>query len=108
MAGARPAPDAPAYYIFGAHSRAQTLAEYLRNLEPEMRFAAFLVDDEEENPGEWNGVPVLRLPEQVPPDRTLPVYLAIRGAAHAAVTERLRGLGFRKIIPVTPEMDMDL
>ena len=37
------------FYIFGAHSRAQTTAVYLKTLHPDWELLGFLVDDEEEN-----------------------------------------------------------
>ena len=37
-------------YIFGAHSRAQTLAVYLESLYPEIMVEAFLYSNEERNP----------------------------------------------------------
>ncbi len=92
-------------FIFGAHSRAQTLAVYLRALEPDTEIVAYLTDDEEENPSEIGGVPVIR-PNAVPSgQRVGPVYLAIRGVNHGPVEERLRALGYGEIIPITPAFD---
>ncbi len=120
------------YYIFGAHSRAQTFAEYMRKLEPERKLAAFLFDNDEENPTEIDGLPVLDLRKKVERDgradgngsvlgrdtlsdslsipaldTSLPVYLACRSVHYASITEHLKRLGFSEIIPVTPEMDRE-
>ena len=37
------------YYVFGAHSRGQTFAQYMGKLHPEMELAAYLVDNDEIN-----------------------------------------------------------
>lgn len=94
-------------YIFGAHSRARTLAAYLRFLHPDISVEAFLYDNEEPNPEEADGVPVRRIDEG---DLCMecPVYLGTRGVYHEAVTERLRTLGFGSIHPVTAELDRNL
>ncbi|MBR1634559.1 MAG: DUF4422 domain-containing protein [Lachnospiraceae bacterium] len=109
-------------YIFGAHSRSQTLGVYLATLYPGIAVEAYLVDNDEPNPKEVGGVPVLRLTEEgclhggdsraerngVSVDVSLPVYLGTRGVYHEAITEYLREAGFCEIIPVTVEMDIDL
>lgn len=109
-------------YIFGAHSRSQTLGVYLAVLYPEIAVEAYLVDNDEPNPEEVDGVPVLRLPEEgrlrgggrrtgesgMSVDVTLSVYLGTRGVYHKRIAESLRAMGFREIIPVTVEMDIDL
>lgn len=95
-------------YIFGAHSRAQTLSVYLAALEPETTLSAFLIDDEEDNPGKIDGIPVMRSAEVPEGQRGCPVYLAIRGVNQADVTDRLRALGYTDIIPVTPSFDSEI
>ena len=100
-------------YIFGAHSRARTLKEYLSVIYPELCIRAFLVDNDEENPDIVDGIPVVRIndgerPEGYdfgPEDR---VYIGTKGVAHPAVTEHLRQVGFEDIVPVTVELDMKL
>ena len=100
-------------YIFGAHSRARTLKEYLSVIYPELSIRAFLVDNDEENPDIVDGIPVVRIdgkerPEGYdfgPQDR---VYIGTKGVAHPAVTEHLRQVGFEDIVPVTVELDMKL
>lgn len=116
------------YYIFGAHSRARTLAEYLRRLQPDMELAAYLYDNDEPNANQQDGVPVIRMgasasePETRKKgtgttagggtafglDTTCPVYLATRGVFHTHATEVLKLLGFTDIRPVTPELDASL
>ena len=97
-------------YIFGAHSRGRTLAEYLREVRLEEKLLAFLVDNDEENPDRIDGFPVILLNRDADAglEKDAAVYLGIRGAGHGAVTERLRDLGFSEIIPVTVELDIEL
>lgn len=94
-------------FVFGAHSRAWTQAVYLTSLNKKVLIQAFLVDDDEKNPEEIDGIPVIN-PEKVPDeDRKYPVYLAIRGVNHNPVEDRLRKLGFSDIIPVTVALDAE-
>ncbi len=95
-------------YIFGAHSRGRTLAEYLRSLYPDLVIEAFLYDNEEENPSVLDGVPVLPLKKSFFFHTENPVYIGTRGIYHESVTERLRNLGFMEIYPVTVELDLKL
>ncbi len=100
-------------YIFGAHSRARTLKEYLTTIYPELFIRAFLVDNDEENPESVDGIPVVRVGEgQIPEgydfkpeDR---VYIGTRGASHPTITKLLTSLGFEDIVPVSVELDMKL
>jgi len=95
-------------YIFGAHSRARTLGVYLKTLNSELDIEAYLVDNEEENEEELEGVPVLHIDANSVLDLTFPVYLGTRGIYHEKITTLLKMIGMRKIIPVTPELDMEL
>lgn len=101
-------------YIFGAHSRGQTLAVYLKYLYPETSVEAYLYDNEEENPQRIGDVPVIMLDRREELQRCgdlrleYPVYLGTRGIYHRKITEHLRRLGFTKIIPVTAELDLQL
>lgn len=100
-------------YIFGAHSRAWTLKEYLTTVYPSVDIIAFLVNDEEENPSDIEGIPVIHLDEVTEGSRSTldteaRVYLAIRGVGHSAATEYLQNLGFDDIVPVTVDLDMEL
>lgn len=97
-------------YIFGAHSRGRTLAEYLRELKTEEKLLAFLVDNDEENPDEIDGLPVIQLPHAADAEleKDAIVYLGIRGAGQGVVTARLQNLGFSEIVPVTVELDIEL
>lgn len=95
-------------FVFGAHSRAQTLAVYLNSIEPDKVIEAYLVDDDEDNPNEIDGILVTH-PKNVPAEcRSYPVYLAIRGVNQTPVEERLRSLEFQQIIPVTVSFDAQL
>jgi len=91
-------------YIFGAHSRAQTLAAYLRYLYPKVVIEAFLYDNEEKNPGRIGEIPVVRISgEKLCTE--YPTYIATRGIYHKDITEHLRQIGFETVCPVTVEMD---
>ena len=95
-------------YIVGAHSRAQTLGVYLTKLYPEIRIAAYLYDNDEPNRKRIEGIPVLYFDETTQLRTDYPVYLGVRGIYHDGLTEKLRHMGMRKIIPVTPELDREL
>ena len=100
-------------YIFGAHSRAQTVAEYIRVLHPKTRILGYIVDNDEENQEQIKDIPVIQLKNGCWPDGyaledKATVYLGIRGQYHAEVTDRLWRVGFRDIIPVTPKLDIEL
>lgn len=96
------------FYIFGAHSRAQTTAVYVKTLHPDWELLGFLVDDEEKNASELMDVPVLHLDKKPELDTSASVYLGIRGVGFVHATEALQKLGFDEIIPVTPELDREL
>lgn len=85
-------------YIFGAHSRAQTLAAYLQYLYPDIRVKAYLFDNEETNPDKIGEIPVLRLNGDMPKDTDCPVYICTRGVYHSQIIERLKQVGFEKDI----------
>ncbi len=93
-------------YIFGAHSRAQTTGVYLTKLNAGLEIAAYLVDNDESNPSEIGGVPVLHIDGNAVLDAELPVYIGTRGSYHDKIKGLLKSLGMKRIIPVTPELDM--
>lgn len=105
-------------YIFGAHSRARTLAVYLTELYPDISIVAFLTDNTEENPTEINGVPVFDLGDDTRLadvediedilHTDIPVFIGTRGVFHEQIREHLHTLGFSKIYPVTVELDLQL
>lgn len=95
-------------YIFGAHSRAQTLAVYLESLYPEIMVEAFLYSNEEQNPERIGEVPVLFVDEYTELNTRYPVYIGTRGIYHPQITEHLRSLGFKKLYPITVELDRQL
>lgn len=95
-------------YIFGAHSRARTLAAYLQYLYPEITVSAYLYDNEEANPKRIEGTSVIRLNDNAILDTELPVYIGTRGIYHPQVIRHLKQLGFEKIYPVTVEFDLRL
>lgn len=99
-------------YIFGAHSRARTLAVYLKRLYPAIQIEAFLTDNDEENPLVINQVQVWNIADKAVGGNVLrtdiPVFLGTRGFFHMQISEHLRALGFSEIYPVTVELDLQL
>lgn len=94
-------------YIFGAHSRAQTLAVYLRVLCPGLSIEAYLYNNGEPNPEKVGDVPVMRLGEGKL-CTGYPVYIGTRGIYHEEITRDLRGFGFERIRPVDVDLDLRL
>ena len=95
-------------YIFGAHSRARTLAAYLQYLYPELEIEAFLYDNDEPNALKLGNVPVFRWNPCASLHADYPIYIGTRGIYHRQIAERLREAGFRDIRPVTVELDREL
>lgn len=95
-------------YIVGAHSRARTLAAYLRYLCPELWVEAYLYDKDEENEEEIDGTPVVRFDEGAKLHTEYPVYIGTRGVYHKELEGKLKKLGMRDIRPVTVELDIEL
>lgn len=106
--GAQEVDIAEKIYIFGAHSRAQTLAVYLQYLYPSLEVEAFLYDNEESNPLNVGKVPVLHLNKNITLHSDYPVYIGTRGIYHGQIIEKLKRIGFREIYPVTVELDLKL
>lgn len=95
-------------YIFGAHSRSQTLGIYLKKLNPELKIIAYLIDNDEKNPCAIDGVPVLYLKNNLELYTNRKVYLGTRMIYHKKIMKKLNMLGFKKIICNTPALDMEL
>lgn len=95
-------------YIVGAHSRARTLGVYLTKIYPSIKIRAYLYDNDEPNPDSIEGIPVIRLGDSVKLETEYSVYLGTRGVYHPALTQKLQRVGMKKIIPVTPQLDMEL
>lgn len=95
-------------YIVGAHSRARTLGVYLTRIEPDIRIKAYLYDDDEPNTDNIEGIPVIRISEDAMLETGYPVYLGTRGVYHHSLTEKLKRMGMKEIIPVTPQLDREL
>lgn len=116
-------------YIIGAHSRAQTLAVYLRYLYKDISVEAFLVNNEERNSRCIEGVPVIQLTglssssgeysdpgvealsvhnKYIELHTEYPVYIGTRGIYHEKLISELQQYGFKEIYPVTVELDMRL
>ena len=81
---------------------------YLKTLYQGTTIVAYLVDNEENNPSEIDGVPVLHIDQKCELNGALPVYLGTRGIFHERITQKLNLLGIQKVIPVTQEMDREL
>ncbi len=96
----------PNIYIAGAHSRAQTLKEYITYLFSDTEVLAYLVDDMSDNPNSVDNIPV----ELIKPglDISCRVYIATRGVNHAKLKAELEQVGFSDIIPVTVQLDIEL
>ena len=95
-------------YIFGAHSRARTLAVYLEYLYVDMKVEAFLYDNEEKNLEKIGNIPVMRVDESTRLHTEYPVYIGTRGIYHNKLISLMERMGFKKICPVTIKMDMRL
>lgn len=93
-------------YIAGAHSRGRTLRVYLEYLYSELEVEAFLVDDMSENEEMVDGLPVRLIGQDL--HKEYPVWLGMRGVNHEKVSEELRDVGMKEIIPVTVELDRQL
>ncbi|MDD3239897.1 MAG: DUF4422 domain-containing protein [Lachnospira sp.] len=94
-------------YIVGAHSRSQTLGKYLTKLNMDVCVEAYLVNNDELNPQEIEGVPVIHFDENTILHTDYPVYLGTRGMYHRILSEQLTRMGMKEIISVTPELDME-
>ncbi len=105
------------YYIFGAHSRGQSLWIYLRTLHPEWEMLGFIYDNDEENKESIDNISVINL-KRAPGsgeansekpaaclDTTATVYIATRGIYHDEISQNIKNYGFTEIIPVDVELD---
>lgn len=95
-------------YIFGAQSRAQTLMGQLKALFPDLAIAGYLVDDEEDNVSDIEGVPVIHMKEKcfwTDGQKEYPVLIATKGVYHERIAHSLETLGFCNVIPVSVEVD---
>ncbi len=95
-------------YIAGAHSRGTTTGYYLKYLNPEIEIVAYLYDNDEDNPPEVDGIPVLKITDGTKLDVELPVYLGMRGVNQEHITKTLFKCGMKHIIPVDVKLDMEL
>lgn len=95
-------------YIVGAHSRGTTMGYYLQYLNPDLEIEAYLYDNEEINPSDVNGVPVIKIDKTSKLNVDLPVYIGTRGINHQNIQETLEACGMKKIIPVDVKLDLDI
>lgn len=73
----------------------------------------FLYDNDEQNPADIEDIPVYDIGDNkvaslLLPDIDAKVYIATRGVYHTQIEDALRGLGFKDIVRVTPELDIEL
>lgn len=95
------------YYVFGAHSRGQTTAIYLRKLHPDWEFRGYLYDNDEVNPRDIDGIPVLN-PKDLTFEGDERVYIGTRGIYHEQINKKLKELGVKDIVPVNVDLDIEL
>lgn len=95
-------------YIAGAHSRGQTFGYYMTYLDPAVRILAYLYDNDETNPSEVNGVPVIRINAETKLNTECPVYLGTRGVNHPHLIHTLKLCGMQNIIPVGVKLDLEI
>lgn len=96
------------FYVFGAHSRAQTVAVYIQYLYPQALIEAYLVNNEEENPKDIDGVPVIFLEKNTKLHGEYPVFLGTRSVFHESLAKTAEEFGIQNIYPVTFELDLKL
>ena len=77
------------YYIYGAHSRGQTMGVYLEKIYPEWNNLGYLYDDDQDNPEVVRGVPVFKIQGEEELDVSARVYMATRGSSFAHIREVL-------------------
>lgn len=94
-------------YIAGAHSRAATMGHYLTYLNPNLEIEAYLYDNDEDNPTEIDGVPVVKITEDIKFNAEYPAYIATRGINQSRLAEILSKYGIKTIIPVDVSLDRD-
>ena len=97
--------DVKKYYIFGAHSRGQTTAVYLKKLYPQQQFYGYLVDNDEDNPVSVESMPVIQIAGDISLDTEARVYVATRSVSHEHIFETLKEIGFTDIVPVDVTLD---
>lgn len=95
-------------YIAGAHSRGITTGHYLTYLNPSIKIIAYLYDNDENNPSDIDGIPVIKIDEKSILDIYCPVYLGMRGVNHDGIRKTLQKCGMKHIIPVDAKLDMKL
>lgn len=95
-------------YIAGAHSRGITMGYYLQYLDASIEIVAYLYDNNEENPANVNGIPVIKIDSNTKLDTECPVYIGTRGVNHDHLTKTLISCGMKKVIPVDAKMDLDI
>ena len=94
-------------YIAGAGSRGVTMAKYLTYLNKDVEIKAYLYDNDEKNPTEIEGVPVLNISKKVYLNNEYPVYIATRGVNQEKLKNSLKLYGMKEIIPVDVQLDME-
>ncbi len=105
------------YYIFGAHSRAQTLHIYLKSLFPDWELVAFLYDNDEKNPEKIDGIPVYKIEGNfmsgvdgvlVEFDPNADAYVGTRGVFFEHAKSVLSNMGFEHVFFYNQKLDNEL
>ena len=100
------------FYIFGAHPRALTLAVYLKKLHPEWDLLGYLYDNDEINPEDVDGVPVLKVQQiqdnSLNLDISASAYIGTRGVNFEHARKVLEKLGFQQIFYYDVALDNEL
>lgn len=100
------------FYIFGAHPRALTLAVYLKKFHPEWDLLGYLYDNDEINPEDVDGVPVLKVQQiqdnSLNLDISASAYIGTRGVNFEHARKVLEKLGFQQIFYYDVALDNEL
>ncbi len=92
-------------YIAGAQSRAKAVTGYITELFPDISVQGYLADSSEGNESAIQGKPVHIISRHLVLDSSLPVLIATKGVYHQQISQQLQKMGFRVMIPVTPDID---
>lgn len=93
-------------YIAGAGSRGVTMAKYLTYLDKNIKIKAYLYNNDEYNPAEIDGIPVLNISREANLNKEYPVYIATRWVNQKKLINSLRAYDMKEILPVDVDMDM--
>lgn len=95
-------------YIAGAHSRGATFGYYIKYLFPQIEILAYLYDNEEENPKDIQGSPVIKIDDNSKLESTATAYIGTRGVNFKQLSRTLTNCGIKNIVPVDVELDKEI